>query len=699
MATTTAPGVLGAEQTRIEGREKVTGRAVYAYEHEVEGAVYAWLVQATIARGTVRAVDGSEARRRDGVLAVISHENAPKLGEPDERELRVLQSSRVHYRGQIVAIAVAETLEGAREAADLVRVEYDPEAHDVALRDDHPKLYTPEKVNPNFPSETAEGDVEAALAGSALLVDARYTTPAEHNNPMEPHASLAVWSGGDLTLYDSTQGAPYARGIIASAFGIEPERVRVISPHVGGGFGSKGIPRPTAIAAGLAAQAVERPVKLTATRMQMFSLTGYRTPTIQRVRLGADAEGRLQAIDHVAIEQTSTLKEFAEQTTVPTRMLYAARTRRTGHRLAALDVPTPSWMRAPGETPGVYALECAMDELALAAGVDPIELRARNEPELDPETGLEFSSRGLLECMRVGAERFGWADRDPVPGVRRDGRWLVGTGVASSTYPARRAPSTAFARAHADGTFVVGIGAADIGTGARTVLTQIAADALEVPLDRVRVDIGDSDLPMAMLAGGSMGTTSWGSAIVKAITALREDIDAHNGTVPEGGLEAQAGTADDIKAQEPFARHAFGAQFCEVAVNAATGEARVRRMLGVFACGRILNPLTARSQFLGGMTQGISMALHEESVLDLEFGDYLNHDFAQYHVPVFADIEDIDAAWIEENDPHLNPMGAKGIGEIGIVGTAAAVANAVFHATGLRVRDLPIRLDRVLAGL
>ena len=699
MAATIAPGVLGAEQTRIEGREKVTGRAVYAYEYEVEGTVYAWLVQATIARGTVRAVDGSEARRRDGVLAVISHENAPKLGEPDERELRVLQSPRVHYRGQIVAIAVAETLEGAREAADLVRVDYDAEAHDVALRDDHPKLYTPEKVNPNFPSETVEGDVEAALAGSSLLVDETYTTPAEHNNPMEPHASLAVWSGGDLTLYDSTQGAPRARDTIAGAFGIDPERVRVISPHVGGGFGSKGIPRPTAIAAGLAAQAVDRPVKLTATRMQMFSLTGYRTPTIQRVRLGADAEGRLQAIDHVAIEQTSTLKEFAEQTTVPTRMLYAARTRRTGHRLAALDVPTPSWMRAPGETPGVYALECAMDELALAAGIDPIELRARNEPELDPETGLAFSSRGLLECMRVGAERFGWADRDPTPGVRRDGRWLVGTGVASSTYPARRAPSTAFARAHADGTFVVGIGAADIGTGARTVLTQIAADALEVPLDRVRVDIGDSDLPTAMLAGGSMGTTSWGSAIVKAITALREDIDAHNGTVPEGGLEARAGTADDIKAQEPFARHAFGAQFCEVAVNTVSGEARVRRMLGVFACGRILNPLTARSQLLGGMTQGISMALHEESVLDLEFGDYLNHDFAQYHVPVFADIEDIEATWIEEDDPHLNPMGAKGIGEIGIVGTAAAVANAVFHATGLRVRDLPIRLDRVLAGL
>jgi xanthine dehydrogenase YagR molybdenum-binding subunit len=700
MATTTiAPGTLGTALPRIEGREKVMGEAVYAYEHDIEGVAYAWIVQATVAKGAVSSVDGSEARRVEGVLAVLSHENAPDLGEVSDGELAVLQSPRVAYRGQIVAVTVAETLEAAREAAGLVRIGYDGEAHDVQLRADHPKLYTPEKVNPNFPSETAEGDVEAAFAEAAVVVDETYTTPAEHNNPMEPHATLAVWSGGDLTLYDSTQGAPMARTIVANTFGLARERVRVISPHVGGGFGSKGLPRPTAIAAALAAKHVERPVKLTATRHQMFSLTGYRTPTIQRLRLGADAQGRLLAIDHVAIEQTSTLKEFAEQTAVPTRMLYAARARRTGHRVAALDVPTPSWMRAPGETPGVYALECAMDELAHACGLDPIELRVRNEPEIDPETGLPFSSRGLVECMREGARRFGWEGRDPAPGVRRDGAWLIGTGVASSTYPARRRPSSAFARANPDGTFVVGIGAADIGTGARTVLTQIAADALEIPLERVRVEIGDSALPFAMLAGGSMGTTSWGSAIVKACSALRERIAEHGGEVPRDGLEAEGETSDDIKGDEPFARHAFGAQFCEARVNADTGEVRVARMLGVFACGRILNPLTSRSQFIGGMTQGISMALHEESVLDLEFGDYLNHDFAQYHVPVFADIEDIDATWIEEDDPHLNPMGAKGIGEIGIVGTAAAVANAVHHATGVRVRDLPIRLDRVLAGL
>jgi xanthine dehydrogenase YagR molybdenum-binding subunit len=699
MATTVAPATLGTAVTRVEGREKVTGQAVYAYAHEVEGVVYAWIVQATIASGTVRRVDASAALGLPGVLGVLSHENAPDLGEVEDGELAVLQSPRVSYRGQIVALAIADTLEVARDAAGLVAVAYDAMDHDVQLRADHPRLYTPPKVNPNFETDTSEGDTDAALAASAVVVDRTYSTPAEHNNPLEPHATLAVWEDGGLTLYDSTQGAPRARDAIAGVFDLPPERVRVISPHVGGGFGSKGTPRPTAIAAALAARHVDRPVKLTATRQQMFAFVGYRTPTIQRLRLGADAVGRLQALVHEVAEQTSTVREFAEQTAVPSRMMYASATRRTAHRLVALDVPTPSWMRAPGETPGMYALECAMDELGIELGLDPIELRVRNEPEIDPETGLPFSSRGLIACLREGAERFAWEGRDPTPGARRDGPWLVGTGLASSTYPARRAPSSAFARALPDGSFVIGIGAADIGTGARTVLLQIAADALEVPPERVRVEIGDSALPFAMLAGGSMGTTSWGSAIVRAIEALRERLAEHGGDIPPDGIEAEADTSDEIKAQEKLSRHAFGAQFCEVRVNAGTGEVRVARMLGVFACGRILNPLTSRSQFLGGMTQGISMALHEESVLDLEFGDYLNHDFAQYHVPVFADIPDIDATWIEEEDPHLNPMGAKGIGEIGIVGTAAAVANAVHHATGVRIRDLPIRLDRVLERL
>jgi xanthine dehydrogenase YagR molybdenum-binding subunit len=692
---TTFTEAVGAAMTRVEGREKVTGAAQYAFEHHLEGTAYAWIVQATIAKGAVTSVDAEAALAVPGAIAVLWHANAPRVANDDDRELAVLQTAEVAYRGQVVAVAIADTIEGAREAADAVRVEYDAQPHDVELTAEHRKLYKPDHVNPTYETDTEQGDVETALASAAFAIDATYTTPAQHNNPMEPHATVAAWHDGDLTLYESTQGAPTARNAIAKVLGLPPERVRVISPHVGGGFGAKGMPKPTAIVAALAARAVERPVKLAATRQQMFAITGYRTPTIQRLRLGADAHGRLTAISHEVFEQSSTLREFAEQTAVSTRKMYAAPNRRTRHRLARLDVPTPTWMRAPGETPGMYALECAMDELALAAGIDPVELRVRNEPEVGPESGLPFSSRSLVACLHEGAERFGWASRE----ARRDGRWLVGSGVASSTYPARRRPASATARAEPDGEFVVAIGAADIGTGARTALTQIAADALGAPPARVHVEIGDSALPFASLAGGSMGTASWGSAVVKACEALRAELPG-DGDVPPEGVEASADTTEDVEADERLERHAFGAQFAEVRVDSLTGEVRVSRLLGVFAAGRIVNPITARSQFIGGMTMGLSMALHEESVLDREFGDYLNHDLAQYHVAACADVLDIEATWIDEVDDRLNPMGAKGIGEIGIVGTAAAIANAVHHATGIRIRDLPIRLDRLLeAGL
>jgi xanthine dehydrogenase YagR molybdenum-binding subunit len=692
---TTFTEAVGAAMTRVEGREKVTGRAQYAFEHRLEGMAYAWIVQATVAKGRVRGVDSEAALAVPGAVAVLWHDNAPRVASHDDRELAVLQDAEVAYRGQVVAVAIADSIEAAREAADTVRVDYEAAPHDVVLSADHPRLYKPDHVNPAYETDTEQGEVDAALAASRFAIDATYTTPAQNNNPMEPHATVAAWRDGDLTLYESTQGAPMARNAIAKVLGLPPERVRVISHHVGGGFGAKGLPKPTAIVAALAAAAVGRPVKLAATRQQMFALTGYRTPTIQRLRLGADADGRLTAISHEVFEQSSTLREFAEQTAVATRKMYAAPNRRTQHRLVRLDVPTPTWMRAPGETPGMFAAECAMDELAIAAGIDPVELRIRNEPEVGPETGLPFSSRNLIACLREGAERFGWAEREP----RREGRWLIGSGVASSTYPARRRASSATARAEPDGDFVVSIGAADIGTGARTALTQIAADALGAPTARVRVEIGDSALGFAPLAGGSMGTASWGSAIVKACEALRAQL-SENGDIPPEGVEATADTTEDVEADERLERHSFGAQFAEVRVDSLTGEVRVARMLGVFAAGRIVNPTTARSQFIGGMTMGISMALHEESVLDREFGDYLNHDLAQYHFAACADILDIEATWIDEADGHLNPMGAKGIGEIGIVGTAAAVANAVHHATGIRIRDLPIRLDRLLdAGL
>ncbi|MFD8533216.1 xanthine dehydrogenase family protein molybdopterin-binding subunit [Streptosporangium canum] len=694
--TTTTPSSVGSGLDRVEGLDKVTGRARYAFEYSPRDLAYAVPVQAAVARGEIRAVDVDAVLKYPGVIAAIWYGNAPRLASDDGGELAVLQSPRVAYRGQYIGVVVAETLQDAREAAGLVRVEYAAERHDVELRADHPGLYRPEVVNPNFPADVEQGDPDAALAAAPIMVDAVYSTPAEHNNPMEPHATVAAWDGDGLTLHDSNQGASAVRDTVAALFGMPPANVRVISPHVGGGFGSKGLPHPHVVLAALAAKQVGRPVKLAVTRQQMFAVTGYRTPTIQRVRLGADAGGRLTAIVHEAFEQSSTIKEFAEQTTVPTRMMYAAPDRRTTHRLVRLDVPTPSWMRAPGETPGMFALESAMDELAIACGLDPVELRIRNEPETDPESGLPFSSRNLVACLREGARRFGWAGRDPAPGVRRRGRLLVGTGVAASTYPVYRRPSRASARAEPDGRFTVRIAAADIGTGARTVLTQIAADALRAPVDRVRVEIGDSALPTASLAGGSMGTASWGTAVVRACEALLEELDRRGGDLPAGGVEADADTTEEIRGQRRFARHAFGAQFAEVGVDVDTGETRVLRLLGVFAAGRIVNPKTARSQFVGGMTMGLSMALLEESVMDREFGDYLNHDLAQYHVAACADVRDIEALWVEEDDPHLNPMGAKGIGEIGIVGTAAAIANAVHHATGVRIRDLPIRLDKLV---
>ncbi|MFG1874422.1 xanthine dehydrogenase family protein molybdopterin-binding subunit [Sphaerisporangium sp. NPDC049003] len=694
--TTTGTRYVGTALDRVDALEKVTGRARYAYENRPRDLVYAYPVQATIARGEIVHVGVDGVLKQPGVIAAIWQANAPRLAPSDNAELAVLQSRRVAYRGQYIAVVVAETYEDAREAAGLLRIEYAAEDHDVELSAGHPRMYRPDHVNPDFPSDAQHGDPDAALLAAPVTVDATYSTPAEHNNPMEPHATVAVWDGDGLTLYDSTQGASALRTVIAPLFGMPPAQVRVISPHVGGGFGSKGRAHPHVVLAALAAKQVGRPVKLAVTRRQMFAVTGYRTPTVQRVRLGAEADGRLIAITHDAYEQSSTLTEFAEQSAVATRMMYAAPHRRTTHRLVRLDVPTPSWMRAPGEAPGMFALESAMDELASACGVDPVELRIRNEPAKDPETGLPFSSRNLVACLRDGALRFGWAGRDPEPGIRRRGRMLVGTGVAASTYPVYRAPSTAAVRAEPGGGYTVRLAAADIGTGARTILTQIAADALRASPGRVKVEIGDSELPKASLAGGSMGSASWGTAVVRACEMLLAELERRGGVVPPAGVEAVADTRQEVRDQAKFARHAFGAQFAEVGVDADTGETRVLRLLGVFAAGRILNPKTARSQLVGGMTMGLSMALLEESVMDREFGDYLNHDLAQYHIPANADIRDIQAYWVDEDDPHLNPMGSKGIGEIGIVGTAAAVANAVHHATGVRIRDLPIRLDKLV---
>jgi xanthine dehydrogenase YagR molybdenum-binding subunit len=692
----------GAPLNRIDGVQKVTGAAKYAYEYPVEGVTYVFPVQSTIARGRVSSIDASAARALPGVIAVLSHENAPRIAPLDDQDLAVFQSDAVAYRGQFVAAVVAETLETACQAADLVAVRYEEQPHDVELRADRSDLYTPafvpQKAAPFYAADSVLGDVEAALAAAPVSLNNTYTTPTGHHNPMEPHTTLAIWNddGESVTVYDTSQGVYIRLNDIATAFGLPPERVRVIASYVGGGFGSRGFTHPYAILAVMAARVAGRPAKFAQTRQQMFGPAGYRSPTIQRVRLGAERDGRLTAIEHEVVAQTNALYEMTEPAAVATRTMYAAPNRRTTHRLARLDLPANSWMRAPGEAPGMFALESAMDELALACGLDPIELRLRNEPAADPETGLPYSSRGLVACLREGAARFGWVPRDPTPRARRAGRWLIGTGVAVSTYPTVQLPAAARIALDKDGRYRVSIAAEDVGQGAWTILTQIAADALEAPVEQVQLEIGDSTLPQAFPAWGSTGTGSWGWAITDAAQKLRARMrDEHGGTIPPEGLEADGGFAGNPAAQQ-FSMHAFGAQFAEVRVNEDTGEVRVPRLLGVFAAGRIVNPKTARSQLLGGMTWGLSMALHEESVLDPRFGDYVNHDFAEYHIATNADVGEIDVSWIDEEDPHVNPMGVKGIGEIGIVGTAAAIANAVYHATGIRVRDLPITLDKLL---
>jgi xanthine dehydrogenase YagR molybdenum-binding subunit len=687
---------IGLPLDRIDGLKKVTGSATYAYEYPVEGTAYAFALQSAIAKGRVVSIDASAARELPGVLAVLSQENAPRLAPLADAELAVFQSDAIAYRGQFVAAVVAETFEIARQAASLIAVRYEEQPHDVELTASRRDLYKPGRLLGGFEADTSCGDVETALARASVSLDHTYTTPPFHANPLEPHATLAVWGEDGVTLYDANQGPAETQDDVARAFGLPPERVRVIAPYVGGGFGSKGFTHAHVIVAVMAAQVVRRPVKLALTRQQMFALVGYRTPTIQRIRLGADSTGQLAAISHDVIEQTSSIQEFAEQAAVATRMMYAAPNRRTRHRLARLDVPPPTIMRAPGECPGMFALESAMDELALACGLDPIDLRIRNEPAVDPETGRPFSTRGLVACLRAGAQRFGWQPRDPQQRTRRDSCWLIGTGVAASTYPCYQSPATARVSVDRTGRYRVSLAASDIGTGAWTVLTQIAADALEAGLERVQLEIGDSALPRAGGAGGSSGTASWGSAIAEAARELRAKLhDEYGGVVPAEGLEATGQARGNPEARR-FSLHAFGAQFAEARVNEDTGEVRVPRLLGVFAAGCIINPKTARSQLLGGMTMGLSMALHEQSVLDPRFGDYVNHDFAEYHIATNADVGEIDVTWIEEEDPHVNSIGAKGIGELGIVGTAAAIANAVYHATGIRVRDLPITLDNLL---
>ncbi|MFJ4330632.1 MULTISPECIES: xanthine dehydrogenase family protein molybdopterin-binding subunit [unclassified Streptomyces] len=693
-------GVVGTPHTRVEGRDKVTGAARYAGEIPFADLAHGWLVLSTVARGRIRSLDTEAVLAMPGVLAVLHHGNAPRvdtdyigmLGTPPDPTAAVFQHDRVPHAGWPVALVVALTPEQAREAAEALVVTYDEEPHDTVLTTGAPGAHPAGGV---MPGETAKGDLAAGLAASAVVVDEEYTTPEEHHSMMEPHAATARWDGGRLEVVDSNQGTTWIQSELANMFSLDASAVRVRSEHIGGGFGSKGL-RAHQVAAVMAATELQRPVRVVMTRRQMFSLAGYRSPTLQRVRLGADADGRLRALEHRSLNQTSTVYEFVEPSAGVARVMYDADAHHTANEVVALDVPSPTYMRAPGEAPGSFAIESALDELAERCGIDPVEVRLRNEPEVGPVSGLPFSSRNLDACFREGARRFGWAARDPRPGRRREGRWLLGTGTAAASFHAGAGPSTAVVTAQADGGFTVRIAAADLGTGARTALTLVAADALEVAPDRVRVRIGDSDFGPAMIAGGSMGTRSWAWAIREAARELRERL-ALGTTIPPEGITVRSDTTEALGALAHKERHSFGAQFAEVAVDPATGEVRVRRMLGIFAAGRIVNPLTARNQLVGGMVWGISMALHEEAVRDRTSGALYAPDLAGYHVATNADVGDIQADWVDDPDPD-DPVGIKGVGEIGVVGAAAAVANAVWHATGVRHRHLPIRPDRILSA-
>jgi xanthine dehydrogenase YagR molybdenum-binding subunit len=630
-----------------------------------------------------------------------------------------------------VAVAIAETFEAALDAASRVVVRYDASAP-ITTFAGAPE-YTPEKIM-GEPPDSLRGDPDGALAAAALKIDATYTTPVEHHNPMEPHATIADWHGDRLTLYDATQGIFGARKRLAGALGIPVDSVRVVTEYVGGGFGCKGTTWPHVVLAALAAKAVGRPVKLVLTRPQMFGSVGYRPRTVQRIALGADANGKLAATIHEVTSQTSSFDEFVEPSAALTKILYAVPNLRTTQRLVRLDAATPTFMRAPGESSGSFALESAMDELAYAAKLDPLELRLRNYAETDPSNGNPFSSKSLRECYRLGAERFGWANRPATPRSRTDAGMLVGYGMATATYPSHRSAAAANARIAADGSAQVFSGTQDLGTGSYTVFAQVAADALGLPVERVRFELGDTNFPNAPVSGGSQTAASVGTAVHAAASAVRAKlldlavqdqasplygknpnaIVAKDGrfslaTAPQTGerfvdilerhdLQHIEGYAESKPGDETkqYSMHAFGAQFAEVRVDPDLGTVRVERLIGAFASGRILNAKTARSQYVGGMTWGLSMALLEDTRTDLRSGRIMSANLEKYLVPVNADIPYLEAYLVEEDDTHVNPIGVKGIGEIGIVGSGAAIANAVFNATGIRVRDLPISPEKLL---
>jgi xanthine dehydrogenase YagR molybdenum-binding subunit len=733
---------IGTALPRVDGRAKVTGGARYAADFNQPGQLHAVLVNATIGLGRITGIDAATVERMPGVVAVITHRNAPRLAygphkgfiDPAVGErLHVLQDDRVRFFGQPVAVIVAETLNHAERAAAALRVTYATEPHVVDPADTRAQTIVPDPGG-HVAFDKARGDAATALNQAPVRIDATYDMARENHNPMEPHATIAAWDGDRLTLWSKSQFVVNEQREIAAIFGLPPENVQVECPFVGGAFGTSLRTWPHVTLAAVAARRVGRPVKLVLTRKQMFFTTGHRPRTLQRVALGATAEGRLVSVVHEGTAETSRYEQYVEALTSATGYMLSCPNVSVRYRLVPLDIGTPTYMRGPGEASGLFALESALDELSCALHLDPIELRRRNEPQMDESEGKPFSSRSLLQCYEQGAARFGWSRRDPSPRAMRDGRLLVGLGVASATYPVFHGPASARVRLLADGRAEVEVAASDMGPGTYTSMTQVAAETLDLPTDRVAFRLGRSAYPPAPPHGGSMTMASVGSAVQAsclearrqaALLAVADRRSPLFGAAPEElewtedrlhrrrehavgqsfreiaaragrSIEGMASTQRDPEVAQRYSMHAFGAAFAEVAVDPAVGTIRVRRALGAYAAGRIVNPRLAKSQCVGGIVGGIGMALMERTVLDPRDGRPVNAHMADYLVPVNLDIPELDVIFVEEHDPHVNPLGVKGLGEISLVGMAPAIGNAVFHATGKRVRTLPIRIEDVL---
>lgn len=715
--------VVGVPHDRIDGPAKVTGTAPYAYERHdaATNPAYGWIVGSAIAKGRIVGIDLRAAEAAPGVLGIVTHQNAGPLGKGNMNTAHLLGGPQIEHYEQAVALVIADTLENARDAARLVRIDYAVEQGRFSLA---AQMDSATVAADGFggPADTSVGDFESAFAKAAIRIDQRYTTPDQSHAMMEPHATTAAWNGDRLTLWTSNQMVGWSVGEVAKTLKIPKDKVRIVSPFVGGGFGAKLFLRADALLAALGARLVGRPVKVALARPQIPNNTTHRPATIQRIRLGAGRDGVIDAIAH-EVWSGDLPGGGAEMAAQQTRLLYRGANRMTAHRLAVLDLPEGNAMRAPGEAVGLLALEVAMDELAEACGVDPVELRIRNDVQYDPEAGPQrpFSSRKLVECLRQGAQRFGWDKRSARPGQRRDGRWLVGMGMASAFRNNLVTRSAARVGIDGGGRVIVETDMTDIGTGSYTIIGQTAAEMMGVPLDAVTVRLGDSRFPVAAGSGGQFGANSSTAGVYAASVALRAKLaekagfPAEQAVFEEGlvrlhnqsqSLAALAGPeglwAEDAiefgDLAKRYAQATFGAHFCEVGVDVDTAEIRVRRMGGAFAAGRILNPKSARSQVIGAMTMGVGAALMEELNVDTRFGFFVNHDMAEYIVPVHADIPDQDVLFLDELDDKSSPMKAKGVGELGICGAGAAVANAIYNATGIRLRDYPLTLDKMLAG-